>query len=226
VILDDKILQTIVASQPEATDGYCPECGRPHVQLSRPSCRGATSRTAWQWILAALGLYLAVAFGREAWDAEQLAAVRFEELRGSVSWCALPSGIDSRCADLAAARGLDPVLARLARYTTAEREARRDLIVVVVGALATLAGLAGATPSLPDVLHEERPSRWVRVLRSAHDILALGAIPMVPGAQVLLAASCYLALARLLHGVPPSGELVVWSVQRTIELIVAVVQNA
>jgi hypothetical protein len=216
----------IIASRPESADGYCPECGQPLEWLVRSNCRQITSRTAWHWILAALGLYLAVAFGFDTWYAQQLAAVRLEDLRGVASWCVLPSSVDPRCAELAAARGLDLVLARLAFYTTADEEARRDLIVAAVGMLATMAGLASATRPLSDVPHEERPSPWARVLRSARNILALGAIPMVPGAQVLLAASCSLALARLFQGAPPSVALVVWSVQRTIELAIAIVQNA
>src|SRR5262249_19086904 len=57
--------------------------------------------------------------------------------------------IDPRCADTAAARGLDPVLARLARYAAAEREAQGDLAVAGVGLLTTLTGIAALTRPLP-----------------------------------------------------------------------------
>jgi hypothetical protein len=224
--LDYKTLQAMAVSQETDTGGYCPECGQPLGRLLRASCHRATARGWWPGILAALGLYLAVAFGLEARSAQRLAVVRFEDLRQAAPWCVLPTGVDPRCSDLAAARGLDPLLARLARYAEPEREARRDLAIAIVGVVATLAGIAAATRPLAHAPKGERGSSWARVLRSTRDVLALGANAMVPGAQLLLAASCSLAIARLLQGAPPSGELVAWSVQRTIELVAAVVQNA
>jgi hypothetical protein len=224
--VDYKTLQAMASSQATDADGYCPECGQPVGRLVRASCRRATSRVWWSGILAAMGLYLVVAFGLEAWGAQRLAAVRFEDLRQVASWCVRPGGVVPRCADLAAERGLDPVLARLARYAAAEREAWRDLAVAAVGVLATLAGIAAATRPISRASNEDRASAWVRVLRPAWEALALGAAAMVPGAQLLLAASGFLVIARLLRGTSPSAELVAWSVHRAIELVAAVVQNA
>jgi hypothetical protein len=224
--VDYKTLKAIAVSQAADADSYCPECGQPVGRLVRASCRPATSRMWWSGILAALGLYLAVAFGLQAWGAQRLAAVRLEDLRQVASKCTRPAESDSRCSDLAAARGLDPVLRRLARYATADREARSDLAVAAAGLFAALAGMAAATRPLFRAWNGDRASAWVRVLGAAPGMLALGASVMVPGAQLLLVASVVLTLARLLQGAPPSAELAAWSVHRVIELIAAIVQNA
>jgi hypothetical protein len=224
--LDYRTLQAIAASESRDADGFCPECGQPIDRVIPSGCRRATSRSRWHWIVAALGLYLAVAFGLEGWSAQRLAALRFEDLRQAAAWCTHPSGVDPRCADLAAARGLDSVLARLARYGAAEREAQRDLAVAAVGLLTTLAGIAAVTRPLPYGSRGERSQSCVRKLRPARDALAVGANAMVPCAQLLLAASGFLVIARLLRGTSPSAEMVAGSVHRAIELVVAVAQNA
>lgn len=215
----------MAVTQATHADGYCPECGQAVDRLVLAN-RGRAPSSTWAGILAALGLYLAVAFGVEGGGAQRLAAVRLEDLRQVASWCARTTGVDPRCADVAAARGLDPVLARLARYAAADREARSDLAVAIIGVLATLAGVAAATRPLAHASSKEQPLAWIRALRAARDTLALGASAMIPGAQLLLAASGSLALARLLRGAAPSLELVAWSVHRVIELVAAVVQNA
>src|SRR5262249_14607070 len=130
------------------------------------------------------------------------------------------------CADIAAARGLDPVLARLGRYAAAEREARTDLTLAAVGLLATLAGIAAFCQPFSSGSRGVRARPWVRRLRTVWGILALGASAWIPGAQILLAASGSLAIERLLEGAPPSAELFGWSIHRAIELLAAVVQNA
>jgi hypothetical protein len=193
--VDYKTLQAMAESQATDADGYCPECGQPVGRLVRASRCRATSRVGWPGILATLGLYLAVTFGVEAQGAQRLAAVRLEDLRQVASWCVVATGADPKCSEIAAARGLDPVLARLARYAAAEREARRDLGVATVGALATLAAIAAATRRLPQASNGERTPPWAQVLQRARDLLALGASALLPGAQLLLAASCSLALA-------------------------------
>jgi hypothetical protein len=224
--VDYKTLKAIAVSQAADTDSYCPECGQPVGWLVRASCGQATSRVWWSGILATLGLYLVVAFGLQAWGAQQLAAVRLEDLRQVTSKCTRPAESASRCSDLAAARGLDPVLRRLARYATADREARSDLVVAAAGLFAALAGMAAATRPFFRVWNGDRASGWVRVLGPAPDILALGASVMVPGAQLLLVAWVTLTLARLLQGEPPSAELAAGSVHRVIDLVAAVVENA
>jgi hypothetical protein len=226
VALDDKTAQTMVASQPTSATPYCPECGQPVVRLTRSSSGHVTTQAWWPGVLAVLGLYLAVTFGPEASGSQRLAAARLEDLREAASWCTRSNEVDPKCSEVAAARGLDPVLAHLARYAVAEGEARRTLAVALGGVLSAVVGVAAATRSLSDASDWERPSARVRVLRRARDILALGARALIPGAQLLLAASCSLAIARLLRGSPPSAELVAWSIHRTIELIVAVVENA
>jgi hypothetical protein len=224
--LDYKTLQVRAASQATGANGCCPESDQLPNWLLPASSRRATTRAGWHCILAAFGVYLAVAFGLEARDAQRLAATRLQDLRQVAPRCVSPTGVDPRCADTAAARGLDPLMARLARLAAAEREARCDLAVAALGALATLAGLAAATRPPSQASRRGHASSWARVLQAARDVLALGASAMVPMARLLVAASGSLALARLLKGAPPSGELVAWSVHRAIELVFAVVQNA
>jgi hypothetical protein len=63
---DYKTWQTMAASQPPETNGYCPECGRPWVERAPEHPRSASLFPWRSVILTVLGVALALTFGFRA----------------------------------------------------------------------------------------------------------------------------------------------------------------
>ena len=226
MLLENKTQQLVHLALPPIGEDFCSECGQSLDLLVPSSTRQAASWDRRPWILAALGIYLAVAFGIEAGSAYRLVAARQADLGQVAAQCVTLTGIDPSCYDDAAKKGLDPVLASLARYASVEQAARRDLAVATIGLVAGLTGIGAAVRSRSQSRGGPRTSKRARLLRLVLDIAVLGETALTPCAQIFLGATGVLAVARLLRGTPPTWELVAWGIHRTIELVIAIVQNA
>jgi hypothetical protein len=205
---------------------FCTECGQLLGGRTRELSWQGAAHPWWAWGLIALGVYLAIAFGVKTYQAYELAASRLEDLRQVASSCVAASDVRPGCEEDAAMRGLDPKLGRLRRYTDARGEWQRDLATATIGLLVSLIGIGVAARPLVASSAGPKASSWGRSLWLLLRVADLGSSVLMPCAQVFLGASFGLAVVRLLRGAPPSWELVAGSVQRTIELVIAVAHIA
>ncbi len=198
-----------------ANPGYCPECLRPYGTTTRlPAARRHVAAPWWSWVLVAFGAYLVLAVGPPTLSNYQALQQVRAQLDDPAS-CPEGGRVQPECSETKRLMNVEASASLLQAYATTSQRYQQEISLDELGAAALALGLVSVSRrSVAQLFRDRRTGRWERQpARTSLPLKNVGGAWLATetlfaaAVRLVLAAYGYVAVSRILTGVPWSWQL-------------------